>query len=456
MPLNPLTGQFEDYVDPQANEPLAMRMMGAAPGISASLGMSSRRGANTLMRGGYFDDASRRATRRASYQVFQNGSLTPTPATRKSFLFGSRRFADDAAAAGSGKMAFAKTSRVNNAFYRPRNLSRFHSLSVFGAAEGNSLYTYAQGHRLFNKTEKFGMGALRNAAGVGAGEAALGPGLFAAVSAGRRMDLRGVGNVDDFATRIQRLATMNNTQMLTGKAGVTFQQALAMTPAARGGLSATAYMAANPGTASVFTTGMASVNAGVKGAAGNLLVSSMAGKGTQYLGGYFRGAQGFARAGGLSEAAEKGALRAVSHLDEAFAKIGIKTSAQTALEGGVIKNLTGKQILKTLGTSGGAKVLGARAAAMAIPGLQFVAAASFVYDLGKMAGEVVKSGINLARDANKSLQGSINKPMFGMGYKDTEAAATSRARGVMAIQNSRLNARSVLGSEAAMMASHFG
>jgi hypothetical protein len=93
---------------------------------------------------------------------------------------------------------------------------------------------------------------------------------------------------------------------------------------------------------------------------------------------------------------------------------------------------------------------------MAIPGLQFVAAASFVYDLGKMAGEVVKSGINLARDANKSLQGSINKPMFGMGYRDTEAAATSRSRGVMAIQNSRLNARSVLGSEAGMMASHFG
>ena len=442
MPLNPLTGQFEDYVDPQANEPLAMRMMGAAPGISASLGMSSRRGANTLMRGGYFDDASRRATRRASYQVFQNGSLEPTQATRKSFLFGSRRFADDAAARGSGKMAFAKTSRVNNAFYRPRNLSRFHSLSVFGASEGSSLYTYAQGHRLFNKTEKFGMGALRNAAGVGAGEAAFGPGLFAAVSAGRRMDLRGVGNVDDFGLRIQRLATMNNPAMLESKL-TTIPMLASM----------------NNVTPSVYDKAMLSLRAGgteARGVAGNLLASSMAGKGTQYLGGYFRGAQGFARAGGLSEAAEKGALRAVSHLDEAFAKIGIKTSAQTALEGGVLKNLTGKQILKTIGTSGGAKVLGARAAAMAIPGLQFVAAASFVYDLGKMAGEVVKSGINLARDANKSLQGSINKPMFGMGYKDTEAAATSRARGVMAIQNSRLNARSVLGSEAAMMASHFG
>jgi len=164
MPLNPLTGQFEDYVDPQADKSLGMRMLEDIPGISASVGLSSRRGANTLMRGGYFDDVSRRATKRAMYQVFQNGSLAPTPATRKSFLFGSRRFASDTLAETSGKMAFAKTSRVNNAFWRPRNLSRFHSLSVFGAAEGNTLYTYAQGHRLFNKTQKFGMGALREAA----------------------------------------------------------------------------------------------------------------------------------------------------------------------------------------------------------------------------------------------------------------------------------------------------
>jgi hypothetical protein len=456
MALNPLTGQFEDQMNPDANESLAMRMMGAAPGITASLGMSSRRGANTLMRGGYFDDRAIMLGSRENYQIFQKGSRTPTKATRKSFLFGSRRFADDAAAAGSGKMAFAKTSRLNNAFYRPRNLSRFHSLSVFGAAEGSSLYTYAQGNKIFGKTQKFGMGRLRDAAGVGAGEAALGPGLFAAVSAGRRMDLRGVGNMDDFAMRIERLATMNNPALMRGTAGVSYAQAAAMTPVARGGMSATAYSAANAGKASTYASGMAAVRAGEKGVAGNLLASSMGGLGTQYLGGYFRGAQGFARAGGLSEAAEKGALRAVSHLDEAFVKTGIKTSAQTVLEGGVFKNLGGKGILKTLGTSGGAKVLGARAAAMAIPGVQFVAAASFVYDLGKMAGEVVKSGINLARDANKSLQGSINKPMFGMGYRDTEAAATSRSRGVMAIQNSRLNARSVLGSEAGMMASHFG
>ena len=442
MAVNPLTGQFEDQINPQANEPLAMRMMGAAPGITASLGMSSRRGANTLMRGGYFDDASRRATRRASYQVFQNGSLTPTPVTRKSFLFGNKRFADDAAARGSGKMAFAKTSRVNNAFYRPRNLSRFHSLSVFGAAEGSSLYTYAQGHRLFNKTEKFGMGALRNAAGVGAGEAALGPGLFAAVSAGRRMDLRGPGNLDEFGKRIQRLGTMNAPK------------GMAMNPMF---ISQTL----GPVDTSIYGSAMSSLRAGgsgAKGVAGNLLASSMGGAGTQYLGGYFRGAQGFATAGGLSGAAEKGALRAVSHLDEALGKIGLQGPGMVdeVFKKGAFKALGTSNTFRALGTSAGAKVLGARAAALAIPGLQFVAAASFVYDLGRMGGEVIKSGINLARDANKSLQGSINKPMFGMGYKDTEAAATSRARGVMAIQNSRLNARSVLGSEAAMMASHFG
>jgi len=433
-PLNPLTGQFEDQMNPQANEPLAMRMMGAAPGITASLGMSSRRGANTLMRGGFLDDTTRFAGSRSKFQIFTPGSTSPTGATRKSFLFGSRRFADDAAI--GTKTSFFRPSRLNNATLRPRALGRFHSVSVFGANEGNNLYTYAQGHGMFNKTEKFGMGRLRQASGVNAGEAALGPGLLASISAARRMDLRGVGNVESFGTRMQRLGGMNNKNLF-------ISQTL------------------GPIDTSVYGTAMSTIRAGgaeAKGVGGNLLASSMGGKGTQYLGGYFRGAQGFANSAGLMGASETGAKMAVTHMETALAKIGLQGPgmATRALEGSVLKTLGTSNTLRALGTSTGAKVLGARAAALAIPGLQFVAAASFVYDLGRMGGEVIKSGINLARDANKSLQGSINKPMFGMGYKDTEAAATSRARGVMAIQNSRLNARSVLGSEAAMMASHFG
>lgn len=83
--------------------------------------------------------------------------------------------------------------------------------------------------------------------------------------------------------------------------------------------------------------------------------------------------------------------------------------------------------------------------------------ASFVYDITKMASTaIIGGGARLARDAVKSMQGSINKPSFGMGFVDNEVAATSRARGVMAIQNSRLNARSTLGAEASMMSAHFG
>jgi hypothetical protein len=82
--------------------------------------------------------------------------------------------------------------------------------------------------------------------------------------------------------------------------------------------------------------------------------------------------------------------------------------------------------------------------------------ATLVYDAGKLVGNMAMAGVNFSKDAIKSMQGTINKPIFGAGFKDNEVAATSRARGVMAIQNSRLNARSMLGSEAGMMAARFG
>jgi hypothetical protein len=88
--------------------------------------------------------------------------------------------------------------------------------------------------------------------------------------------------------------------------------------------------------------------------------------------------------------------------------------------------------------------------------LNIVGTASVAYDLGKMAATGVVSAGNFAKEAVKSMQGSMRKPLFGMGYQDNEVAATSRSRGVMAIQNSRLNARSMLGTEAGMMAAHFG
>jgi len=224
---------------------------------------------------------------------------------------------------------------------------------------------------------------------------------------------------------------------------------------------------------------------GTVGVRGNMMASVMAGAGTRYMAGYFRGALGYgqlirdgtnivdqtmaktlikegALVKGLYGEALSGSQAAIRTFGAGLEKAGLAganlgaEAAERALAGGVFKTLGYKDVKKVLKTAEGAKVLAVRTIGMALPGVNALMMASLVYDLGAMAGEVVKSGINFARDANKSLQGSINKPMFGMGYKDTEAAATSRARGVMAIQNSRLNARSMLGSEAAMMAAHYG
>lgn len=126
-------------------------------------------------------------------------------------------------------------------------------------------------------------------------------------------------------------------------------------------------------------------------------------------------------------------------------KVGIKTAGKVALQKGGLKI--------------GAR-LGAAAAVNAIPVAGQIASAVLLADLamdvGKLGVEVFKSGVDFAKDAAISYRGSINKGVMGMGYRDNTVAATSRARGVQAIQNSRLNARSVLGSEAGAMAAHFG
>lgn len=145
---------------------------------------------------------------------------------------------------------------------------------------------------------------------------------------------------------------------------------------------------------------------------------------------------------------------------------GIRMSAISGYEG-MATEVVEKGILKSLGTRGamsavkhgGARVgmaVAGEAALAAIPGLNLIFAADMAYQLAKLGGKAIKGGINFGKDAMKSMQGNMYTGVFGAGYKDDEVRATSRSRGVAAIQNSRLNARSLLGSEGAMMASHFG
>jgi hypothetical protein len=256
--------------------------------------------------------------------------------------------------------------------------------------------------------------------------------------------------------QVRRLAGMNNPAMVASKSFSGGQFGRVLPKSLGQGIVLPA--GANFATKSTLDTALAG---GQKvGLTGNLMAQAGGTKGTRFVAGYFRGALGMSGVGNLGDDAARGAAKAVSHLATALGEQGLTRSggalAQKALQEGVVKTIGVKRTMQALGTKAGAMALGGRAAAMAIPGLNLLATASLVYDLGKLGGTLVKSGVNLAKDAVKSMKGSIDKPMFGMGYKDNEVAATSRARGVMAIQNSRLNARSMLGSEGSMMAAHFG
>jgi hypothetical protein len=344
---------------------------------------------------------------------------------------------------------------------------------MFNAAEKSRFYTPFQmaanlGGKQAAKSSAFRTAVYGSDEALKSGTQVFQRGMVSMITAGRKIDKleskaakgssRAARKVATAQEQVRRLADMNNPINPTGGKALQFGRVVKKSEmAANGGRMISMNAASGLG-----STGVNSALAGGSkvGLTGNLMASAGATPGSRFVQGYFRGALGHAASGGLMDEALTGANRAVSHLGAALGDKGLPRSGQKvaaeALEKGVFKTLGVQRTLAVAGTKKGAMVLGARTAAMAIPGLNLIATASLVYDLGKMGGEVVKSGINLAKDAVKSMKGSIDKPMFGMGYKDNEVAATSRARGVAAIQNSRLNARSALGSEGAMMASHFG
>jgi len=492
-PINELSGGPGDL-------PLFMRamqnpLMENMPGIGTSVGMMHARGMNTIMRGGFMD--GRKTVSKLGGFNAEGALVRPSS---KAFYGTSARRAKMASAIGEeAKMPWAKGARVNHLTGRPRALSRYSSLSVMDAAEHPSFYTpfhFSKGQlgKRFAKNEGFrdlAYGGAEFEAVAGKGKAPVFQrGMISMIGAGRKTDLLerkaldkvimkdGVSTIEKGSARaarklakaqinVGRLAQMNNPAMVASKsfAGGEFGRVIPK--------SAGLGMIAPAGETLSTTSPMAAALAGEGrvGLTGNLMASAGARPGSQAAMGYFRGALGHTEAGGLSEIALRGAQKAEQHMATAIAKSAGRDVAsaadialgKTALKEGVFKTLgskaageAGVSFMGSLATKEGAMALGARTASMAIPGLNLLATASLVYDLGKMGGALVKGGLNLAKDAVKSMKGSIDKPGFGMGYKDNEVAATSRARGVAAIQNSRLNARSALGNEGSMMAAHFG
>lgn len=138
---------------------------------------------------------------------------------------------------------------------------------------------------------------------------------------------------------------------------------------------------------------------------------------------------------------------------------GEAASAAAAEVGDAVVNVGLRAGATTLGELAGSFAASV-AGSGAMGGLNVAMDAYAIYTGAKLLFQVGKLGFDLAgheiQSDLKSFNGQRFKDPMGMGYRDSAAAATSRSRGVMAISNSRLNARSLLGHEAGQMHAHFG
>lgn len=191
-------------------------------------------------------------------------------------------------------------------------------------------------------------------------------------------------------------------------------------------------------------------------------------------GGRLGGFMGAARFGAVGTTGIAGEMAAITSSNTA-ARMGAQTAARWAEQAGLSQGFTARQAARQaarnlagrgvgrLGSAvavrgaGQAAVLaGARVGAMAVPGLNIAMTAWLAYDLARLAGTAISGIPKFAAEAYKSYAGGLRTGVMEQTYTDNEVNMTSRARGVQAIANSRLNARSVLGHEASAMHRHFG
>lgn len=503
MPYNPISGQFEyggqTYNAPTtnvgmamggmeavgANVPLAFRMMENIPSISAGAMFNARRFANTMFEGGYLDVAAgttgRRLRRARKYGAFVGDDLQPV--TKKGFLFG--RFRNEAKLAE--KTPFLKPSLKAN-FPRLRNARRLPSLSATVGLPNEGSYTLFQSSGLLNPFfEKTGLRKSLAARGLADENRP----LFSGGVLGRMSTMTRAYSMESTLAKLDARAIAKGGVQAEGRTARRIRRKLGGPGMDEGLYANLKRTSIRPLAAEIRQEALSTI-----GAAGSIddiiasglpeqrFIASMVGKGNLRA---------------ISDSARGVVTRNVLEYYGTALNPGqfVGTRAYTALEGNIAKTLMGsaagpvspalaqkvtqflagetvddigkygvRSLTKLATTAFGqgerkvaaklAGLAGTRALGLAMPALNVIGTASLVYDLTKMAGQAFISAGNFAKDAVKSMQGSLHKPLFGMGYQDNEVAATSRARGVMAIQNSRLNARSLLGSEASMMAAHFG
>lgn len=209
---------------------------------------------------------------------------------------------------------------------------------------------------------------------------------------------------------------------------------------------------------------------GGQGATAGALLTSGGGSISGRVGGFLSGGTG-AHQIGLGKSGKVRTLASTHELFSAqrgqavardmFEKIGLdsgkKYTARQMASAGLkaAKGATGAATKLSVAAKG-VRLVGARVGMLAIPGVQVVGAALMAKDLAKLATWSVGKVAEVGADTMRAFQGDLKTGILQQSFKDTEATMTSRARGVQAIQNSRLNSRSILGNEAGSMHAHFG
>jgi len=465
-----------DLAGPQA--PLFMRMAENMPAISHTMAWNMRRFENTMFKGGFLDKAAvgsaRQAKRAAKFGSFIGNNTMP--ASPNAFMFSKFR---GASAAAAGKTPFLKQSFKANVG-SVRSFRRMPSVSALnGNADATGLYTPFQGAKMLGKgLEKVGLRGVLEGRGIidsGSTEDLMAGGVL-----GRMSTMHKTFSLESKATKLNDKIL---TRSLDGKSVGRASRKLARVEKKLTGLDTNIARLTNvkptlaPGLmgppSPVASVGSVGRLRGLSNSQGGIFTRSMTESlGTAMNPSQFVGTNAYKRLEGvLGRAfANTGNTTAVSEMlsgaGTSFNNLG-RFGDRVARPGALGKFLPKQSNIRVMakmadeaGDKAAARILRGelmkRGGAFALRSASIVGNVALVYDLGKLAGKGVMAAGNFAKDAVKSMQGSMNKPLFGMGYRDNEVAATSRARGVAAIQNSRLNARSMLGSEAGMMAAHFG
>jgi len=451
-------------------------------------GFQAFRAQNTLLKGGIGDDVGRfkQTLRggRSKFSTYGRGSLTPhIPTGANQFIGGTNIFgrstrrgrkhqAKQARTIATGKGTTPgrfKNFRKANLTFDPRRFFRKNSITEFLDSPGRNFYSPNSGGFLASMGN---IGSQENPRFSGGTLARMG----ALTKTERKVARKGAGAAAKMDMNLARILAFNNpSAMYAGGLG-TFPLAPGATAPELTALGKSLTGAAGADTLTVGARRYAMVE-GIRGTKTQNMMRSIltVGGGKEMFEGMGTAA---ARsiAGGtmqMTEAAEKlmKPLTNAIHTNDAFrmraanalgravpmTEFGAAQVSKQLIQKGFIETLGYKGAIHAAAAGGGrvAAAVGGQMLLKAMPGINMIFAADLAYQLAKLGGMAVKGAINFGKDAMKSMQGNINGGMFGT-YKDDEVRATSRARGVMAIQNSRLNARSLLGTEGAMMSAHFG